>query len=667
MSDLFSLKMRASMHRDNKNIHISGAEKIIDESGIQSFAHQLIERGLHHDKGEADFLNLKITRVNQEEVLYLDALKVETRDVKNYKEGQEEIRTYLKEIGIDAPEKIMQFLSETYAMRGAMLLDVDRLIRLEPDKERGIRATNMDQERKKGSLIGDEKNHYEEAIVLATKVVNCPGILGEICISDDPNYVTGYVSSKEIGYRRITKIKEMGSENGGRIFLFRGTDKEAAQAIDFLQNQHVIVRNIEKIKKSAEDERQDEKQDQREDEREEQKQDQREDERQNQREEKTTRFTSTLDHLKNNNLYRTTKTIDSAQNSHIRMQEKDYVLMASNDYLDIANHPEVKQAVKQAIDTYGFGSGGSRLTTGNTSLHDLLEQKIADFKGTEKAIVFNTGYVANLATIQAICGKDDVIFSDALNHASIIDGCRLSKAKIVTYAHNDMNDLRRKIQENPCKFGMVVSDAVFSMDGDILQYPEFLSICEENNLISMVDEAHSTGVIGKTGHGINEYWGETRRADILMGTLSKAVGGEGGYVAASETIIHYLRNKARGYIFSTSLSPAVMAGNMAGLVVMEREVWRTEHLQRNVKIFCEALRENGIQADSETAIIPILVGDEGEAMNLSSYLSDHGFFISAIRYPTVAKGQARLRVALMASHTEEELRRCAELIGGYFS
>lgn len=633
---LYSIKMRASKKENGRDVHLSGAEKIVAEQDVNAFSGALIERGMHHAKGEADFLNLKINRVREEDIVYLDALSVETVDVESWQQGHEEIKRFLEEIGAGDAERIMRFLDETYAMRGAMLLDVDRLVRLEPDKTRGVRATNMDQERAKGEEIGNEKNHYEEAIVLATKVVNCPGIIGEICISDDPYYVTGYVSSKEIGYRRITKMKEMGSQNGGRIFLFRGTDEEAEAAIDFLQNQHVIVRNVEKniVKKPCERVKS-----------------------------KWDRIDKTLVSLRENNLFRTMKSIESAQSSHITIEGKDYVLMASNDYLDIANHPAVKSAVVEAASTYGFGSGGSRLTTGNTVLHDALERKLAAYKETEAAIVFNTGYIANLATISAMVSKGDVIFSDALNHASIIDGCRLSKAKIVTYAHNDMADLRRKIRENPCEEGIVVSDAVFSMDGDILKLPEFLDICEENHLFSMVDEAHSTGVIGETGHGIREYWHEERAVDILMGTLSKSIGGEGGYVAGEKRLIEYLRNKARGFIFSTSLSPVAMAANMAGIEVLEKETSSVRKLQENVRYFCAALAKYGIDAKSETAIIPVIIGDEGKAVAVSEYLYENGYFISAIRFPTVPRGSARLRVALMSSHSEEELSRCAELIG----
>ena len=634
--ELYSIKMRAGKKENGTDVHISGAEKIVAASDVDMFSSALIERGMHHSKGKADSLNLKINRVSKEDIIYLDALPVETIEVEEWENGQEEIRKYLKEIGIDNPEDIMRFLDETYAMRGAMLLDVDRLIRLEPDKQRGIRATNMDQERMKGDRIGNEKNHYEEAIVLATKVANCPGIIGEICISDDPDYVTGYVSSKETGYRRITKMKEMGSEKGGRIFLFRGTDAEAQKAIDFLQNRHVIVRNVQKnvCKKSDAGKSQ-----------------------------KWDRIDKALVSLRENHLFRTMKAMESAQSSHVNVAGKDYVLMASNNYLDIASHPSIKSAVMEATSRYGFGSGGSRLTTGNTVVHNTLENKIASYKETEAAIVFNTGYVANVATISAMVNKGDTVFSDELNHASIIDGCRLSKAKIVTYAHNDMDDLRRKIRENPCETGIVVSDAVFSMDGDILKLPEFLDICEENQLFSMVDEAHSTGVIGETGHGIREYWHEKRQVDILMGTLSKSIGGEGGYVAGEARLIEYLRNMARGFIFSTSLSPVTMAANLAGIEVLEKETVRVTKLQHNVKYFCAQLERYGINAKSETAIIPVMIGDEEKALAVSNYLYENGYFISAIRYPTVARGAARLRVALMSSHTEEELAKCAELIG----
>lgn len=639
MSDntsLFSLKMRASENVAGKSVHISGAEKIVEEKQLADYATSMIERGLHHSKGNADFLNIKIEKVNSEEIIYLEALPVSTVEVENWHQGLEEIIKFLEEMEIPEPLKILEFLKETYAMRGAMLLDVNSLKRLEPDKARGIRATYMDQDRSRIKVLTVEKNHYAEAVVLATKVVNCPGIVGEICISDDPNYVTGYVASKKAGYRRITKMKEMGSENGGRIFLYSGKPEDVQKTIDFLQCQRVIVKGVRALacNKSFEN--------------------------------PIRRFEKAVTVLKENNLFREMKKIESAQGAHVLINGKEYVLMASNSYLDITRHPHMVKSCEKALEHFGFGSGGSRLTTGNTDLHEKLEKKIAYFKKRESAIAFNTGYVANVASISAIMKDGGIIFSDELNHASIIDGCRLSKAKIVVYKHNDMEDLRRKIEDNPADNRLAVSDAVFSMDGDILKLPEFVEICKNNGVLSMIDEAHSTGVIGKTGHGIEEYFNYSVKPDILMGTLSKAIGSEGGYVTANQIIIDYLRNTARGFIFSTSMSPVTVASAVAGFEIIENEPDLIQKLHENVDYFCKCLADCGIKQKSETAIIPIIIGDEKKAVEVSEKLFENGFFIPAIRYPTVPMGKARLRVALMASHTRLELYTSARLIGNFF-
>lgn len=630
--EFFCLKMRASKDIAGKAMHISGAEKIISRRQLHSCVDSLMDRGLYHSKGDADFMNIKIEKILESEVEYLDALPVSTVEVTCWQEGHQEILKFLNEIQVPEPDRIMEFLKDTYAMRGAMLLDVRRLERLEADQARGIRATYMDQERSENGDLRLEKNHYEEAIVLATKVANCPGIIGEICISDDPGYVTGYVASKKCGYRRITKMKEFGSENGGRIFLYDGKPEDVQKAVDYLQGNKVIVRGVKPLCEKE-------------------------------KENPMEVLERTNEKMKEDNLFRTMKRIDSSQGSHITLNGKEYVLMASNSYLDITSHPYMLQKCTETLTKYGFGSGGSRLTTGNTDLHEALEKKIAEFKGTDAAIVFNTGYVANVATISAIMKHEGLIFSDELNHASIIDGCRLSKAKCIVYKHNDMEDLKRKIAENPCEFGLVVSDAVFSMDGDILKLPEFVRICRENRMLSMVDEAHSTGVIGASGHGIVEYFGNIAKPDILMGTLSKAIGGEGGFVAGNQILIDYLRNTARGFIFSTSLSPVTIAADIAGIEIIEKEPERVHQLQGNIRYFCSCLHDFGIDLSSETAIVPVIIGDEGKAVKISGELMNQGFYISAIRYPTVAKGSARLRIAIMATHTKEELHRAAELIG----
>ncbi|WP_243154139.1 8-amino-7-oxononanoate synthase [Pseudoflavonifractor sp. 60] len=626
---LYSVKMRASA--DDQ--HISGAEKIVPPHQIAPCAARLIQRAMSHAKGEPDQLHIKIEKLEEAGILFLDALPVRTLEVDNCRSGLEQVREFLRRLQISRVEEIIALLPKTYAMRGAMLLDVDTLERLEPDWERGVRATCMDAQRA-GLPAGAEKNHFAEAIVLATKVAHAPNIIGELCISDDPEYVTGYAASLTTGYLRITKLKPLGSEQGGRIFLYRGDQSQVDRTISFLQEQPVIVRNVPVLappqplcgKLAFLDE--------------------------------------ALERIQNNHLYRRMTPLQSAQSATVCCQGRELLMLASNHYLDMACVDEVKSYAAQVLGQYGAGSGGSRLTTGNTELHELLEQRIAEFKGTEAALVFNSGYVANLAAISSLMGRGDVIFSDELNHASIIDGCRLSRAEVVVYRHNDMDDLERKLWENPCGRGMVVSDGVFSMDGDILNLPRFVELANRYGLLSMVDEAHSTGVIGAAGRGIVEYYGGSCKPDILMGTLSKSVGSEGGFVCGSRTLIDYLVNRARGFIFSTALSPVTIAASIKALEYIEEHPERVRALQENVKFFCGCLKQQGVNACSETAIVPILIGDEQTAMEVSQALFDAGFFLSAIRYPTVEKGGARLRAALMATHTREQLQAAADAIAG---
>lgn len=441
-----------------------------------------------------------------------------------------------------------------------------------------------------------------------------------------------------MGYVRITKLKEMGSQDGGRIFLYRGERSKVQKCIDYRANQKVLVRNVRSISGQIEP-------------------------REKNTNNKWKFIESTLENLKENNLYRSMRELHSAQSAHVNFHGNDILMLASNSYLNMSNDSQVKAYTKKVMGEYGVGSGGSRLTTGTTTIHNQLETILARFKGTEAALVFNTGYMANLGVISALCSKDDIIFSDELNHASIIDGCRLSKAKIVVYRHNDMNDLEDKIRGNPCRKGLIVSDAVFSMDGDIVNLPRLVEIAENYDLFSMIDEAHATGVIGEKGLGTVEYYHMDKKPDIIMGTLSKSIGSEGGFVCGRKCLIEYLKNISRSFIFSTALSPAVMASSIKAIELIMNEPQRVQALQENVRYFCQCLREVGIEVDSKTAIIPIIIGDEKKAMEISKELFDQGYYISAIRYPTVNKGSARLRVALMSTHTKEELKRTAKTIG----
>lgn len=653
---IYSLKMRASRHENGTQEHVSGAEKILRASELTAQMDALLQRALHHAKGKADFINLKIEEIQPDDLQYIDALPVSTYEATTADEGRKAMAEGLTEVGIspEKAEKIMSMFKDTYSMRGAMLLDADTLERLEPDHARGIRATYMDAEHSASRSASDCKNHFQEAIVLASKVISAPHIIAELCMSDDPDYVTGYIATRSKGYMRITKLKPMGCPDGGRIFLYRGPREEVAECIRYLQQQHVLVRNVpekpvlssipsyatshpeENIKNGTLKE--------------------------NSQKNPWQVYADILAEKKNRHLYRTTTEISSAQAAHVTCNSQEQLMLASNDYLGLIDHPDVIAAAQNAAAIYGTGSGGSRLTTGTLPLHNQLERDLAHFKGTEAAIIFNTGYMANVGIISAMGIKDSIIFSDEKNHASIIDGCRLSHAKTVIYAHNDMADLEAKLQEYAGCQGLIVTDAVFSMDGDIANLPRIMELAKTYHVLTMVDEAHSTGVIGRTGRGIVEHFDMAEMPDILMGTMSKALAAEGGYACGSQLLIDYLRNTARSYIFSTSLAPAVLAAAKQALQLLTEQPEMAQALQQNTRIFCQELQAHGIEADSETAIVPIILHDEELALKAAAALRQKNIYISAIRYPTVAKNHAMLRAALMATHTEDELRHAAKTI-----
>ena len=369
-----------------------------------------------------------------------------------------------------------------------------------------------------------------------------------------------------------------------------------------------------------------------------------------------------LDGLRRQNLYRTLTVLEGPQTTVVKAEGQVQCLFSSNNYLDLANDPEVKAAARGALEQYGVGAGGSRLTTGTGPLHVRLEEELARFKGREAALVFNTGYMANVGILSALAGRGDVIFSDQLNHASIIDGCRLAGAEVVVYRHNDMDDLEDKLKLHSGRRGLIVSDGVFSMDGDLAPLPKLVELAKRYGVRTMIDEAHATGVVGDTGRGTEEHYHMEGSVDVLMGTLSKAVGSEGGFVCGSKELIQYLTNKARSFIFSTALSPVTMAAGLRGLQKIQEEPQRVVQLRNNMAFLCRELERYGISAQSDSAILPILVGEEKRAMAAMEELKQRGYYVSAIRYPTVARGSARLRVALMSSHTREELAGLAQAL-----
>ena len=620
--NLYSVKMRAS----ESGTHISGAERIVPASAAPRAAAALVTRALTHSKGTPDFINVKLERPAF--VVHLKSLPVATHTTHTPEEGMALAAELLSKDGITRVAEIMAKFSDTYALRGAMLLDADTLERLEPDKARGVRATCMDDADSTAKGVPSAKNHFAEAIVLATKVQNAPGIVAEICVSDDPDYTTGYVATRSIGYHRITNIKERGSPLGGRIFLYRGPHSNVPETIRFLEQQAVLVEDVPTISADA----------------------------------ATDRFASIAEERSlraERGLLRSCRTLDAPTGPTTRIDGRDVVVLSSNDYLDLANDPAVVSAAADAARRWGAGSGGSRLTTGTQPPHIALEEHLARFKGTESALVFPTGYMANVGVISALARKGDVILSDELNHASIIDGCRLSGADVVVYAHNDLADLERRISScRGYRRRVVVSDAVFSMDGDILDLPRFIDICRRHDAFSVIDEAHATGVIGETGRGLSERFG-CPHPDVIVGTLSKAFGSTGGFVCASRMMIDHFLNAARSFIFSTAPGAPAVAAADAALTVLESEPERVAALRENVRFFMAELARHGIKARTDSAIVPILIGDERRALDAAEELLKRGFLIPAIRYPTVPRGAARLRVAIMSSHGKGDLSRAA--------
>ena len=611
--DLSCVKMRASLD----GAHISGAERIVAARDVPKTVASLVSRALSHEKGSPDFINVKVEASGDPR--RIPALKVVTETVSTPEEGWHRVDELLRDAGFSRTAEIRALFRETYSMRGAMLLDADTLERLEPNRERGVRATCMDAADSLAAAAG-VKDHYAEAIVLATKVQNAPGIVGEICMSDDPDYVTGYVATKSLGYRRITVLKEKGDPSGGRIFLYRGRHEDVAKTIHYLEHEPVLVTDVPTLSRTAVERRFD-------------------------------GIKRELDDIKASDLWRTMRVVPQSLEN-----------FSSNDYLGLANDNRVKSAAAEAARLYGAGTGASRLVTGTQPPHESLERHLAAFKGADAAIVFSTGYMANVGAISALVGHGDLVLSDSLNHASIIDGCRMSGAEVVVYRHLDMDDLDWRLSRcRGYRRRLVVSDGVFSMDGDILPLPRFLDVCRRHDAFSMVDEAHALGVVGLTGHGLSEHFG-CGHPDIMMGTLSKALGSQGGYVCGTTELVEYLRQKSRSFIFNTAPCAAAMAGAEAALSVLEAEPWRVERLRANTRHFVGELARHGISAATDSAIVPIVVGDERRALEASKALESQGFLVSAIRYPTVAKGAARLRIALSSTNTESSLTRLAAAI-----
>jgi glycine C-acetyltransferase len=369
--------------------------------------------------------------------------------------------------------------------------------------------------------------------------------------------------------------------------------------------------------------------------------------------------------LKEAGLFNRIRTIESPMDGHVTIDGRSLLNFCANNYLGLANHPRLRAAVKEAVDQYGVGPGAVRTIAGTMTLHIQLEERLAAFKRAEACITLQSGFTANLATIPALVGRGDVIFSDELNHASIIDGSRLSRANIVRYAHNNVDDLRQKIAETT-EYGrrLIVTDGVFSMDGDIAPLDKICEVAEEHDILLMVDDAHGEGVLGEGGRGIVDHFGLHGRVDVEVGTLSKAFGVMGGLVAGKQSIIDWLRQRGRPFLFSSALTVPDTAACLAAVELLQESTELVDRLWSNAALFKQEMQAMGFNTGvTQTPIVPVMLGEATLAQKFSQRLFEEGVFAMAIGYPTVPQGKARIRVMNSAAHSQNDLEVALDVFG----
>ena len=372
-----------------------------------------------------------------------------------------------------------------------------------------------------------------------------------------------------------------------------------------------------------------------------------------------------LQKLREQNLYQKLRILETEQLPVCNFDGQEVINLSSNNYLGLTTHPKLKEQAVRAVEEFGVGSGAVRTIAGTMALHMELEEKIAKFKQVEAAVVFQSGFTANAGTVQAILGREDIIVSDELNHASIIDGCRLSRAEIKVFPHKEVEaceKILQEIQDRKCR-KLLITDGVFSMDGDIAPLPQLVELAEKYGCIMMIDDAHSSGVLGRNGRGTVDHFNLHGRVDIQVGTLSKAIGALGGYICSNRNTIDYLYQRARPFLFSTSHPPSVAAACIAAFEVLEEEPQLIEQLWSNTDFFKEGLKKLGFNTGmSETPITPVIVGDAALAHQFSRELFQAGVFAQGIGYPTVPHGKARIRTIVTATHTQDELSQALEIM-----
>ncbi len=362
-------------------------------------------------------------------------------------------------------------------------------------------------------------------------------------------------------------------------------------------------------------------------------------------------------------LYNYFRVIESAQENTVKYKGREVIMLGSNNYLGLTNHPRVKEAAQAAIAKYGTGCAGSRFLNGTLDIHIELEEKLAKLVGKEKALIYSTGFMVNQGVLSSLAGRSDTIFVDRTDHASIIDGARLSFANVVKFKHNDMESLDQVLSNIPGDNKLIIIDGVFSMEGDIAKLPQILDLAAEHGALVMVDDAHGIGVLGEQGRGTCNHFGETSRAHLIMGTFSKSLASVGGFVASDADTIHYIQHLSRALMFSASMPPASVASVSAAVDVMLEEEWRHKALWHNNDLMRERLKEAGFNTGpSETPIIPAVVGEDMVAFKMCRQLADEGVFVNPVVSPAVEPGNALIRLSLMATHTDDEINKAMDIM-----
>jgi len=377
-------------------------------------------------------------------------------------------------------------------------------------------------------------------------------------------------------------------------------------------------------------------------------------------------FSERVGIMRRNDWHYFLREVEQLDGAYVTVRGRRMLMMASYSYLGLIGHPRIQEAAEQALRRYGTGTHGVRILAGNLPIHRELEETIAQFKGTEEAIAFASGYGTNLATISALVGRNDLVICDKLDHASIVDGCQLSGARFLRFNHNDPEALRdqlERVKGEDCG-KLVLVDAVYSMDGDVAPLPQLVELCHEYGAWLMVDEAHSLGVLGKTGHGIEEHFDMPNSITVKMGTLSKTIPALGGYIAGPHDLIDYLKHNARAFVFSAALPPPIAAAAKAAFEVILEEPWRVERVQANARFFKEGLESLGFNTfAAQTPVVPILIGDEERTLRLTHLLQEEGLFVLPVLPPAVPPNTVRLRTTVTAAHTQADVEMALEIIG----